>query len=167
VAVGASLDAMGPRAEYIRRGTDWATVEHNREQMLEVCPQVDFYISPTLSIMNALHLPDFHRSWVEKGYIRPQDLNVNILQDPAHFRIDIATPEYKERINARYQKHLEWLRPLDQLQRATVGFESAINFIMSTDNTNLIETFWQKTNQLDQIRKEHILDVIPELQALQ
>jgi MoaA/NifB/PqqE/SkfB family radical SAM enzyme len=166
VAVGASLDAMGPRAEYIRRGTDWATVEHNREQMLAVCPDVDFYISPTLSIMNALHLPDFHRAWVEKGYIKPQDLNVNILQDPSHFRLDIAPQEYKERINSRYQDHLEWLRPLDQLQRATVGFESAINYMMATDNTQLIDQFWRKTNELDEIRNEHVLEAIPELQAL-
>jgi MoaA/NifB/PqqE/SkfB family radical SAM enzyme len=167
VAVGASLDAMGPRAEYIRKGTDWATVEHNREQMLKICPQVDFYISPTLSIMNAMHLPDFHRDWVNKGLIRPQDLNVNILQDPAYLRIDIAPQEYKERINALYQEHLDWLRPLDQLQRATVGFESAMKFMQATDNTALLPKFWYKTGELDQIRNETILDVIPELQALQ
>lgn len=166
VAVGASLDAMGYRAEYIRKGTDWATVERNREQMLETCPNVDFYISPTLSIMNALHLPDFHRDWVNKGLIKPQDLNVNILQDPSHFRIDIAPAEYKEQINAKYQDHLDWLRPLDPLQRATVGFESAINYMLATDNTQLISKFWAKTTELDAIRNENILEVIPELQAL-
>jgi sulfatase maturation enzyme AslB (radical SAM superfamily) len=167
VAVGASLDAMGPRAEYIRRGTKWDQVERNREQMMEICPKVDFYISPTLSIMNALHLPTFHKSWVQKGFIRPQDLNVNILQDPAYLRIDIAPIEYKQRVCAAYQEHLEWLRPLDLLNRATVGFESAVNFIMSTDNTNLLSKFWAKTNELDQIRNENILEVIPELKALQ
>jgi hypothetical protein len=167
VAVGASLDAMGPRAEYIRRGTDWATVERNREQMMAICPNVDFYISPTLSIMNAAHLPDFHRAWVDRGYIRPQDLNVNILQDPVHFRLDIATADYKQQITLQYQQHLAWLRPLDPLERATVGFESAINFMQTTDNTHLLPKFWNKTAELDAIRKENILDVIPELRALQ
>jgi len=166
VAVGASLDAMGPRAEYIRKGTNWATVERNREQMLEICPNVDFYISPTLSIMNALHLPEFHRSWADRGLIRPQDLNVNILQDPAHFRIDIAPVKYKQHLQTVYQEHLEWLRPLDQLNRASVGFESAINFMMATDNTQLIDQFWRRTHELDSIRKENILDIIPELKAL-
>jgi hypothetical protein len=166
VAVGASLDAMGPRAKYIRKGTEWDTVERNRRQMLEVCPKVDFYVSPTLSIMNALHLPDFHRSWVTQGFINPQDLNVNILQDPAHYRIDIAPAEYKQKLIEKYQEHLDWLRPLDQLQRATVGFESAINYLQATDNTHLIEQFWRKTNELDAIRNENILEVIPELKAL-
>jgi hypothetical protein len=166
VAVGASLDDMGPRAEYIRKGTDWAIVEHNRRTMLEICPDVDFYISPTLSIMNAWSLPDFHRAWVDQGLIKPQDLNVNVLQDPAHYRIDIATAKYKEKINIKYQDHLNWLRPLDPLNRATVGFESAVNFMMGTDNTHLLDTFWKKTHQLDKIRNENILNVIPELKEL-
>ena len=166
VAVGASLDAMGPRAEYIRRGTKWDTVERNRERMMQDCPNVDFYISPTLSILNAWHLPDFHRAWVDRGFIRAQDLNVNILQDPAHFRIDIATPEYKQQIKNLFDQHLEWLRPQDHLQRASVGFESAIKFMNSTDNTHLLDKFWTKTQQLDSIRQENILEVIPELKAL-
>jgi radical SAM protein with 4Fe4S-binding SPASM domain len=166
VAVGASLDAMGPRAEYIRRGTDWHTVERNRRAMLEQCPNVDFYISPTLSILNALHLPDFHRTWVEKGLLKAQDLNVNILQDPAYLRIDIATPEYKQQIEEKYQEHLSWLRNRDQLNRATVGFESAINFLKATDNSQLLPKFWVKTQELDRIRKENVLETIPELKAL-
>ena len=166
VAVGASLDASGARAEYIRKGTDWDTVEQNRKKMLQICPQVDFYISPTLSIMNALHLPDFHRDWVERGLICPQDLNVNILQDPAHYRIDIAHYTYKKKIQEKFEQHLEWLRPQDPLQRATVGFESAIKFLNATDNSHLCSTFWRKTAELDGIRNERLLDAIPELSLL-
>jgi radical SAM protein with 4Fe4S-binding SPASM domain len=166
VAVGASLDAMGARAEYIRKGTDWDTVVRNRAQMLEICPNVDFYISPTLSILNAWHLPDFHWDWVQRGFIRPQDLNVNILQDPSHYRIDIAPHSYKLDLKEKFENHLKWLREEDQLQRATVGFESAINFMMSTDNTALLPKFWEKTRQLDAIRNETVLDVLPELSAL-
>jgi MoaA/NifB/PqqE/SkfB family radical SAM enzyme len=166
VAVGASLDDQHSRAEYIRRGTEWPRVIANRAEMIGTCPNVDFYISPTLSIMNAWSLPDFHRQWAEAGLIRPQDLNVNILQDPVHFRIDIAPPKYKQQLIERYQRHLEWLRPLDPLQRATVGFESAINFLQATDNTHLLDTFWFKIGELDNIRNENILDIIPELSAL-
>lgn len=166
VAVGASLDAMGPRAEYIRKGTDWAVIEKNRRMMLEICPHVDFYISPTLSIMNALHVPDFHKTWVEEGLIKPQDLNVNILQHPKYLRIDIAPPAFKQKISEKFQSHLEWLRPQDDLKRASVGFESAINFLMATDNSNLLPTFWLKTKELDAIRSEDCLASIPELEAL-
>jgi hypothetical protein len=166
VAVGASLDASDARGEYIRKGTDWAVVEQNRREMIEICPEVDFYISPTLSIMNALHLPDFHRDWVERGLIKPQDLNVNILQDPPHYRIDIAPAEYKTLIETKFQEHIKWLQDQDPLHRASTGFVSAITYMNATDNTHLLDTFWRKTHELDSIRKENILDVIPELAAL-
>ena len=166
VAVGASLDGMGLPAEYIRKGTRWADVVKNRHDMIRTCPEVDFYISPTLSIMNAWHLPDFHRDWTAAGLIRVQDLNVNILQDPTYYRIDIAPREYKAQLEAKYRKHLDWISDRDPLQRATQGFESAITFMNATDNTQLIDTFWRKTHELDSIRNENILDVLPELAAL-
>jgi sulfatase maturation enzyme AslB (radical SAM superfamily) len=166
VSIGASLDAMGSRAEYIRKNCSWDQIERNREQMLQICPQVDFYISPTLSIMNVLHLPDFHKAWVAKGFLKPQDLNINILQDPAHYRIDVLPFQYKEDVQELYLEHIEWLRPQDQLTRATVGFESAIKFMMSDDKTQLLDSFWDRTNKLDKIRNENILDAIPELKAL-
>ena len=166
VSVGASLDGMGQYAEYIRKGTKWNIVEQNRKDMTEICPNVDFYVSCTLSIMNALHVTDFHCDWVEKGLIKPQDFNINILQDPLHYRIDIATPEYKDTIRERYNRHLEWLEPQDHLNRASTGYRSALNF-MQNDNTKYLEKFWKKTHELDGIRKENILDFIPELKALQ
>jgi hypothetical protein len=116
--------------------------------------------------MNAWHLPDFHREWVEAGLIRAQDLNVNILQDPAHYRIDIAPAEYKAKLETKFREHIEWLQSQDSLQRATQGFESAITFMNATDNTDLINMFWRKTHELDTIRKEKCLDILPELQAL-
>ena len=166
VSVGASLDDCGPRAEYIRKGTDWAVVEANRREMIETCPDVDFYISPTLSILNADHICEFHRYMVDQGLIEPADLNVNVLQDPPHYRIDIATAEYKQRLRQKFEDHLAWLRPRDPLGRAIVGFESSINFLMAQDNSAFLPAFWARTDQLDRIRNEKILDTIPELKEL-
>ena len=167
VAVGASLDASGARGEYIRKGTVWSTVEQNRRLMLATCPEVDFYISPTLSIMNAMHLPDFHREWADAGLIRPQDLNVNILQDPPFYRIDIAPAEYKAVLTQKYYDHITWLKSVgDPLGRATQGFESAITFLNATDNTQLLDSFWRRTHELDDIRTESWSRALPELKAL-
>jgi hypothetical protein len=89
------------------------------------------------------------------------------LQDPPYYRIDIATIKYKQRLRVKYQGHLEWLKNQDPLERASEGFKSAINFMMATDNTHLIDTFWRKTQELDSVRSERLLDIIPELQALE
>jgi hypothetical protein len=104
---------------------------------------------------------------VAAGLIRPQDLNVNILQDPPYYRIDIAPAEYKAELTELYRKHILWLKQVgDPLGRASQGFESAIQFLNATDNTQLIDTFWRKTHELDEIRKESWQHVLPELKAL-
>ena len=167
VAVGASLDAMGTRAEYIRKGTHWPDIENNRRHMIEVCPDVDFYISSTISILNAWHIPDFHRDWVEQGLIKARDFNINLLQGPDWLRLDIAPQHYKELVKEKIQQHLEWLRPQDDLTRATLGFESVINFMMNDDKSDYLSKFWNYNGRIDTVRNESLLDAIPELKNLQ
>jgi radical SAM protein with 4Fe4S-binding SPASM domain len=163
VSIGASLDAMGPLGEYMRKGTNWAQVEQNREEMLKKCPNVDFYISPTLSVMNAWQITEFHRNWVDKGFIKPQDLNVNILQDPAHYRIDVLPQSVKQALEQQYLEHIAWLEPLDKLTRATMGFKGAINFMMTADRTDQLVETKRKIELLDQVRNESVKEIIPEL----
>ena len=93
VSVGASLDASGSRAELMRKGSDWKKTTDNRERMLKKCPNVDFYISPTLSIMNIQHVPEFHKDWTARGLLSPADLNVNVLQSPEWYRVDCLPTE--------------------------------------------------------------------------
>ena len=38
--------------------------------------------------------------------------------------------------------------------------------MMATDNSSLVKKFWVKTHQLDSIRDENILSIIPELADL-
>lgn len=167
VSIGASLDAMGPRAENMRKGTDWAQVERNREEMLKICPGVDFYISPTLSILNSYHIVDFHRDWINKGFLKPWELNVNILQSPEYYRIDTLLPEMKQEIKHIYDEHIAWLEPQDNLTRATNGFKSAVDFMMGTDNTQLLPQFRAYTDKMDLRRNEQTYETFPELARLQ
>jgi len=166
VSIGASLDGMGPRAEYIRKETVWDQTERNRERMLEICPNVDFYVSCTLSILNSFHMPDFHRDWIDKGLINAQDFNINILMNPPHYRIDNLPNNLKEKLVAKYKEHVEYIRPLDGLQRATNGYESAINFINQPANEQLLQDFLKLTAQVDAIRDENFKETFPELSEL-
>ena len=75
VHVGASLDAMGDQAEYWRSGTKWNTIEKNRISMLKYLPDVSFSVDATVSLVNALHIIDFHKDWVEKGLINVDQFN--------------------------------------------------------------------------------------------
>ena len=166
VSVGASLDANWERGEVMRRGGDWNKIVANRKRMLEVCPDVDFFISATLSIMNVFNVVDFHREWIEQGLIKPQDFHINILQDPQRYRIDVLPAEMKQRVAELYNKHIEWLAPQDHLARAVNGFRSAITFMNATDNSELLKEFVYRTDQLDKFRNENFFAVFPELEEL-
>lgn len=168
VGVGASLDDCGMRGEYIRKGTKWNEIVENRRKMLEVCPNVDFYVSATVSIYNILHVTDFHREWIDMGLIRPGDFNVNILQGPTRDRIDILPEEFKQRAIEKIEKHLEYLRPIDHITRATNGFESILTFIKGTrpDANNQLKEFFRQNDIIDESRNEHLEDSIPELTGL-
>ena len=166
VSVGASLDAMGPRAEYMRKGTVWADIEANRKRMQELCPQVDFYISATVGLINALHVVDFHRTWSEQGYIKPQDFNFNLLQFPFWQRIDLLPESMKQKVKEKYESHIAWLKPQDHLTRATKGFQSGLDYMMRRDRFEQIEDFKSGMKKLDDIRNENILETFPELAEL-
>ena len=166
VSVGASLDAEGKRGEFMRKGTVWKDTVANRKKMLEICPQVDFYISSTVGLINALHIVDFHRNWTDQGLLKPQDFNFNLLQYPFWQRIDLLPNAYKQKVKEKYEKHLEWLRPQDHLTRATKGFESGLDYMMRRDNFTHFHKFKDGMQKLDAIRNENILEVFPELKEL-
>ena len=166
VSIGASLDAEGPRAELMRKGTVWNDIVANRKRMLEVCPQVDFYISATVGLSNCLHVLDFHKSWVEQGFIKPQDFNFNLLQYPLWQRMDLLPQEEKDRVTEKYKEHIEWLKSQDHLTRASKGFKSALDWMNKKDLSKHMPTFVEETRKYDKIRDENFTDVFPEWKEL-
>lgn len=163
VSIGASLDAMGPRAEIMRYGTKWDKVEENRIRMLEVCPQVDFYISATLSVFNAFHIPDFHRNWSDRGLIKIKDFHLNILQGPNNYRVDIMPVKMKHRLTSIIQNHIDYIEDKDPLNRATHSFKSLITYLWAKDNSKEIPSFVELVNRLDKLRNEDTWKTFPEL----
>jgi radical SAM protein with 4Fe4S-binding SPASM domain len=167
VSVGASLDASHQRGELMRRGQSWSQVVENRQRMLAEVPHVDFYISATVSVMNILHIMDFHREWVELGLIQPQDFNVNILHGPDYYRVDIFPSTFKNQVVIpAIKKHLSWLEPKDQVTRATLGYKGLINTVLAIDNSELIPEFIKQIEKLDKFRNEDFWATFPELRVL-
>lgn len=167
VSVGASLDASHVRGEYLRKGQVWSEVEENRKRMREICPQVDFYVSSTVSLYNVLHITDFHRDWAERGFLRPQDWNINLCQSPDRDRADVLPQHYKDIAIEKIQKHIEWLEPQDKISRAVGGYRGLLNFLQQeNDNTHLLGKFFRDNDQMDIVREEKFEEVFPEYKDL-
>jgi len=167
VNVGASLDGSHRRGELIRRGQNWEQTVVNRRRMIEEVPHVDFHISATVSIMNVLHIVDFHREWVELGLIEPKDFDINVLHGPDHYRVDVLPDDLKRQVvEPKIRKHLEWLRPQDPVTRATIGYEGLLNSMFAKDNSHLIPEFRKQIKTHDAARGEDFWNTFPELRIL-
>jgi len=167
VSVGASLDAMGPQAELMRKGTKWEQTVENRFQMMAKVPHVDFYVSSTISAMNVLHVLDFHKEWTKMGLITAKDWNINICQSPEWYRPDIFPQDFKDQvITPAYEKHIAWLEPKDRLRRATNGYKSVLSLINAQDNYEQWPEFENQIAKLDGIRNENFWETFPEYKEL-
>lgn len=167
VSVGASLDGMGPQAELIRKGTNWQQTVNNRERMIAEVPHVDFYVSSTVSALNVLHVLDFHKEWTRLGLINAKDWNVNVCQSPEWYRTDIFPEKFKQEvIYPAYDEHIAWIDPQDSLRRATNGFQSLKNMMMSNTQDKYWPRFVEECNKLDKVRNEDVWATFPELAEL-
>lgn len=166
VHIGASLDAMGRRAEYWRHGTIWNNIESNRQRMLFEAPDMGFSIDATVSLVNALHVMDFHKDWVNKKLIRADQFTPKVLDIPNELALHHAPKVLKEKIRNKVNQHIEWLTPLDRFEKSLSGFK-AIQDALKVDIEFNAEKFWKTINDVDEIRNENLLDVFPELQCLE
>ena len=167
VFIMASLDGTGQRGEFMRTGTDWRTIVANRERLLAECPNVDFRLYPTVSVLNVLHLPDFYREWLEAGYIEADGIYCNILYEPPVYDIRNMPAALKSRVEQVYREFIiGYLGDLgDTAASARLHFEAVLHH-MAGSGTELTSEFRNVTRKLDRIRGEEFERVFPELAAL-
>ena len=165
VSVGASLDVDGARGEYMRKGTKWNNIVENRKHMLDVCPNVDFYISSTVSLFNILTVCDFHRSWTEQGLITAADFHVNPLHGPEDRRVDVLPQELKDKAREIINNHITWIssQGKNAHDRCVPEYLGLIKLMDGDDKTHLIPEFFRINDPLDAYRKEKFDEVFPEL----
>jgi len=109
-----------------------------------------------------LHMPDFHRNWVEQGLVDAEQWIVNTLTNRQYLKVTTA-PEYlKDQIRKKYLKHLEWLRPLDPYGKSSSGYISILH-ALDVDDKFDPDLFWKEIEQRDRFHNVILLDTFPEL----
>jgi len=166
VEIYASLDASGPLAEYMRKGTIWSEIEENALMIKKEVPHIRFEITPTISIWNVHQFPKFHKEWIDKGLLnKTQEMRLNILTGPWFASILILPKAYKEALLPMY-------RAVMNDESYSINIRNAYRTVLNTlksgeENPGGIQEFFDFNAKLDAHRKENILDVIPELQEVQ
>ena len=160
------MDTHLSQAEYSRSGTKWDTIVCNRKKMLDVCPDVYFEITPTVSMFNIMQLFDFHRSWVEQGLLEIDNIRFNILTAPRYFSITMLSNDYKNRVKDIYSEYIRWLKTNGSRPDVIHNVSGIVDHMMSADNLHLLPEFKREITTMDNIRQENFLDVYPEFGEL-
>lgn len=108
VTIFGSIDSYGKRAEYIRRGTCWKTIENTRI-VLKQYSKIKFVIQAVITNLNMWSLPDFHQQWIEKDLATKEDIRYFCLTAPEYFHISVLENSMKEKIEEKYTKYLNFL----------------------------------------------------------
>lgn len=171
VFICASLDGTEKRGEYQRKEQVWSEVVKHIHTIRSECPHIDFMIAPTVNVFSAFHLPDFHREWVEKGWIDVSEFFPSVLEEPKMYNIKIFPTALKAKLATKYREHIQWVAAqttTDQRAKTLIlsEFESCVQFMLQEDFSSEIESFKQTTFKLDAMRNESVVEVFPELKPL-
>lgn len=166
VVIGVSIDAVGDRAEYIRHGIPWPTIESNLKRLIEFkkeCPTFDFYFSPTVGVLNVHHICDMHQYlWNNELMPHSSAISFNMLLNPKHYDCRILPTNLKQEIINKISKHELWMKEKEVLPHVVEQFKNLKTYLeQDIDELELLK-FLKKTRDLDKIRNESFVTTFPE-----
>lgn len=166
IELSCSIDHYGERAEYMRKGTNWGTVEENL-LIFRNLDYVNFQLNTVFSIYNALTLDDFYSYLMHKGIVREHDWyhSLYLAVHPNYYCAKTLPKELKTlattRLNNWYNVHNEHQSCVPRL------VNEGSQFLNESDNwAKHKDEFFMHTESIDKIRGENFFDTFPELSRL-
>ncbi len=170
VHIGASLDGNHERGEYIRKNLRWDDVIKNIERLRErnkTKNNISFNLSVTVSIFNAYNLVDQHREWVEKEYITPRNLTVNICYGPWEYNLKNLPDNHKNNLRKLYADQIKWLQQFNYTNEVVGNYQALLNLLDQPAQENWREAFLKEVKFYDRLRNENFFTVFPEYSDLE
>ncbi len=166
-----SIDHVKERAEYIRHGTNWGTVENNIN-LIRSLPNIRFSINTVLSVFNFLTFAEFYEYLLIKG-IYNSSCGIYNMTSPYHLSCHVLPPEYKL-LGKQSLKQTIRIMGNSMTDHARNHVLDAINWAMSrniayeieSNNTTYLQLFKNEVTRLDLIRGEDFRKTFPELAPL-
>lgn len=167
ITIGASIDAIGSRAEYIRHRIPWKTIEQNLKKLMNYTKEysnIDFYYSPTVGLLNIHHLCDMHRYlWENKLMKYIDSILFNILLYPEHYNCRILPSKIKDDICLKIDTHIVWLKDKNASTNTIDQFANLKSYLLEDEKSkDLLKMFYMKTIALDEKRNENFEKTFPE-----
>ena len=162
VTVGASIDASGPTAEYVRHGTVWKNQLDNIIQVKNETPHVRLNITSTVSWMTIENLIELQSLWIKEGFFPRDNFKITTLVEPKFLCLTSLPPFHKERLSVKIERHIQDLGECELAQH----WKEAKNFMNSTDSQYTLSEFTSTTRKLDNHRNESFVKVFPQFRDI-
>ena len=165
LTVGASLDAIGVVAEYVRHGTNWSLIEYNLASLKLHCPHVNFTVSSVVGVLNVSSLIQLQKNWHDRGILDISKFSLSAMIGPEHLTVCILPAEHKIRLSVDINNHITWCRQHRALSLAS-QWTDVLNLMNNRDLSHLLPEFARLTKSMDLYRYESFVDIFPEYRDL-
>lgn len=156
VTVGASIDAIGEKAELLRKGSSWDLIKKNRQILLKNAPSVKFHINFTLGALNLFEAPKVHKEFLKEQMILPDNFNFNYVSFPSYYSVEAVPAEVRQRAIESFETHVMWLK--ENYPTDAINFEkwtNAIQWMQRPFRADLNKILSTKIEMLDNLRNEN------------
>jgi len=176
VHLSLSIDGVGDTFELTRHNGNWKQTESN---LLEIAKNgIDFWIHPTISILNIFRIDEMHEHLFNLGLIpifkKPHEkyafdpshyftsrFHLNPVFYPTYYSLESLPKELKDQAAKKLVKYGK--KMLDKHGIPISGWESLINIMYSKDSDEKqFEKFINYTKSLDKHRNQDFLKINPE-----
>lgn len=170
VTITGSIDAIGAKGEYIRKGSNWARIEENLKRIQAEFPHFSVSVCCTVSAFNVRAIPEIHRYFREQNLVEENRLYLNLVQEPQHLAVSILPDNYRQATIAALEAYKLDLPSLESPKNPDKwirqGIDSVIGALKDPWNEKGYWKFLQWNKKLDKIREENLWDAIPEMRAI-
>lgn len=170
VIVDASIDAEGERNDFIRLGAKWSVIEKNIEEVKQDAPRVLFRLYITNTLLNIMTLPNFMKNSLEKGWVRPVDINFNNLTKPEYFAVQNLNQEMKDRAK---NDLMEFIQEFLMIKYSTtesisliIQIKELINLMLQPQDSEQIPNLTHEIGKIQNSSGLKFDRIFPELQGL-
>lgn len=129
VHVSASIDGTFSLGEEIREGFNWNQFLANRKKMLQICPEIYFEITPTVSTLNILNLPELHQYLVKNKLLDVNNIYLNFLERPLIYNLKSLPIDTKEEAVNIIKAHINWLTKNNANNLIINEFKHTLNYL--------------------------------------
>ena len=168
VELWASIDAIDKQGELIRKGFNWDKVKENMLELKERAPHVKVGVTPTVSIWNIFNYADMFDWMYDNDFIsREMPPRLNILTYPDNASIKILPNEMRLKLIQKFKEYINKFSAHEEDVHLKNDFKMLVQTLWTgKENKEKLLEFFDTNDEIDMVRDENMLKIIPELQEV-